>query len=88
MPRVSDGESGFQEILRKCGTRLALTCPHCNSEYLPGEEFCGEGGHKEVTEGHKRVRKGSLRGSPLRLLCFITVRTEARDEESFVDPIL
>ena len=40
-PRVSDGESGFQEILRKCGTKLALTWPHCNSESLLGEEFCG-----------------------------------------------
>jgi uncharacterized OB-fold protein len=62
MPRVSDGESGFQEILRECGTKLALTCPRCSSEYLPGDEFCGECGRKEVRDRHKNVRKGSLCG--------------------------
>jgi hypothetical protein len=35
MPRVSDGESGFQEILRRCGTELALTCPAATPNIFP-----------------------------------------------------
>jgi len=69
-PECQTENNGFQEILRRCGTKLALTCPRCNSEYLPGDEFCGECGHKEARERHRSVVKGSLRGSLLPPMLF------------------
>ena len=34
-----------KKFCRKCGAKLALACPQCGSEILPGDEFCGDCGH-------------------------------------------
>jgi protein phosphatase len=38
-PKCQFENPDTNKFCRKCGEKLTLTCPQCNSEYLPDDQF-------------------------------------------------